>query len=148
MKPTPIRWPRAVWFAAGIVVVALALGAMFVRHHAATPAHAAAAGTPTSSTAAMRVAIDPETGTLGMPTGDQAKALDLPAEPQGEAPVRTLADGTLQVDFQGRGRAYAVARVGADGKVATDCVTDANGARRFLLGAGAEKPVVDGREVK
>ena len=135
-------------FAGGIAVAALALGAMVVHRHVATrpPAKAVAASSPAA--AAMRVAIDPETGTLGLPTSEEAQGLDLPAEPQGQAPVRVLAGGTIQVDLRGRARNYAVARLGADGRVATDCVTNATTARRFLLGAGADTNRVDGRDMK
>lgn len=145
MKFISIRVPRTAWFAGAIVAAALALGAMLVHRHTVTAAHAAA---PSPATAAMRVAIDPETGQIGLPSSEDAKALAMPAEPQGEAPVRVLADGTTQIDMRGRGLTYAVARVGADGKVATGCATDANDARRFLLGAGTATKAVDGGEVK
>ncbi len=140
------RASGTVWFAGSIILAALVLGAGRVHRQATRPA--AGAVPPSPPVAALRVAIDPETGMLGLPTGDAAKALDLLAEPEGEAPVRVLADGTIQVDLRGRGRSYAVARVDAGGKVVTDCRTDANDARRFLLGAGAETNAVDGREVK
>ncbi len=146
MNRFSVHWvPGAKWFAGVIVIAVLVFGAGLVHRHAATTGQAAA---PAASTAAMRVAMDPETGTLGLAAGEAAGGLDLPAEPQGEAPSRLFADGTLQIDMRGRGRTYAVAQCGADGKIATGCATDANDVRQFLLGAGAAAITVDGRDVK
>jgi len=133
---------RVILFGLALAAAVLATGAALVGD--ATPT---AKGTPPQRTAsAMRIAIDPETGTLGMPTGDAAKALDLPAEPAGDPPVKLLPDGTTIVDMRGRGRNYAIAHVDAAGRIVTSCDPDADRARRDLRSA-ADKDAT-GREVK
>ena len=79
--------------------------------------------------AGMVVAIDPETGQLGMPTPGQMRAL-APAE----AAALNLSDqglvefagpeGAVGINVNGRFQAYYVVRIGPDGKKIVTCVDD------------------------
>jgi hypothetical protein len=103
---------------------------------AAGAAHAATAPAP----AAMRAGIDPETGALGMPVDADSKALALPV-PQGPPPqIEVLADGTLRMNVKGHYRNFSVARVGAGGRIETECTHDIDAAQRFLDCEGHAAP--------
>lgn len=75
----------------------------------------------------MVAAIDPETGTLGPPSPDQAHAiasaqrLSLSRTPDGLVEIHR-ADGAVGIDLQGRFRDYAVVRMGPDGKPVLGCL--------------------------
>src|SRR5262245_22310036 len=132
---------RVILFGLALAAAVLATGAALVGD--ATPT---AKGNALQHASAMPIALDPETGTYSLPTGDAAKALDLPAEPAGDPPVKVLPDGTTLVDMRGRARNYAIAHVDAAGRIVTSCDPDADRARRDLLSA-ADKDA-NGREVK
>ena len=89
--------------------------------------------------AALRVAIDPETGQLGLPTSEQAAALDkangVPAQDSFAGLHEVVhPDGSAIVDLQGRFMCYSVARLGTDGKLHTDCVQGEAAAGKALHG--------------
>ena len=102
----------------------------------AAPHETAANAQATGSTAAgMRVAIQPESGDLVPPSPEQAAELDALAgtSKATEPPrVQVLPDGTILVDTRGRLESYSVARIGADGRIETDCASSADAAKRFL----------------
>jgi hypothetical protein len=105
----------------------------------------------TPGTAAMRAAIDPETGQLV--TGPAAERLaETGADKQADAELEQMLsrsdaglqqvhrpDGTVSVNLEGRFMSASVARIGADGKVETLCAEDAAAAEAFL----ADKPGTD-----
>jgi len=75
----------------------------------------------------MVVAIDPETGQLGLPTPEQyaeltAEKVGLNHTSEGLAPAQRLPDGTLIVNLDGRFAEYSVVKVGPDGKRIFGCV--------------------------
>jgi hypothetical protein len=98
---------------------------------AATPAARRAAPVPSSGivpgSAGMVIAIDPETGQVGMPSSEQLAELKLTEteaishEDDGLTQVRH-ADGSFTVHLQGRYQEYAVIRKAADGTTVTGCV--------------------------
>ena len=96
-------------------------------------------------TAAMRVAIDPETGVLGpAPAADKAADADLQRmlRRDSEGLVEIIhPDGSASIDLQGRFMNASLARLGADGEVETICTTDHDHAEDFLSGAGASPEV-------
>ena len=75
----------------------------------------------------MIVAIDPETGALGPPSPEQARALRAAG---GEALSRSTEglieihrpDGAVGLDLQGRFQDYATVRIGPDGKPIFRCL--------------------------
>jgi len=75
----------------------------------------------------MVVAIDPETGALGMPSPEQSRALVSPGSatlsrlPEGVVEIRGAA-GAAGLDLQGRFQDYAVVRMGPDGKCSYGCI--------------------------
>lgn len=77
--------------------------------------------------AGMVIAIDPETGEVGMPNAEQLAAMNLTEdeaashEDDGLTAVRSP-DGTVTVHLQGRYQEYAVIRKAADGTNVTGCV--------------------------
>ena len=75
----------------------------------------------------MVIAVDPETGTLGMP---ERSALDLPTIEEFQAQARKEAeglvtvhhaDGSESIEHQGRFTDYAVIHIGPDGKPLFTC---------------------------
>ncbi len=100
----------------------------------ATPATPAIA----MGTHSMRAYLDPETGTLGsMPTATtlSAKSLDPALSRSSEGLVqKTLPDGTVMVDLQGRFQNASLAHLDTDGAVQVICTEDASCAHRFLEG--------------
>lgn len=105
----------------------------------------------TPGTAALRAAIDPETGQLV--TGPEATRLSgAGSDKQADAELEQMLsrsdaglqqvhrpDGTVSVNLEGRFMSASVARIGADGKVETLCAEDAAAAEAFL----ADKPGTD-----
>ncbi|MEO6463678.1 MAG: hypothetical protein ABIP29_11440 [Candidatus Eisenbacteria bacterium] len=75
----------------------------------------------------MMIAIDPETGEVGMPSPAQISEMNLSEdeaashEDDGLTQVRS-ADGTVTVHLQGRYQEYAVIRKAADGTNVVGCV--------------------------
>ena len=108
-------------------------------------------GISTPGTAALRAAIDPETGQLV--TGPAAARLaETGADKQAEADLEQMLsrsdaglqqvhrpDGTVSVNLEGRFMSASVARLGADGRVETLCAEDAAAAEAFL----ADRPATD-----
>lgn len=111
------------------------------RDRAAKQPVAAPRPTPPLGGAGVRVAIDPATGELGLPSPEQARLLGAAEE---AALSRSsvglhqvyLPDGTVMIDLQGRFMDYLVARVDASGKLRVGCVDDGDGVRRLLRGRG------------
>lgn len=99
----------------------------------------------------MIVALDPESGMLGLPTPEQAAALSrsavltrseeemLSRSTEGLRETR-LADGTVLLDLQGRFQEFSVARIGADGKITFECLSDVASVRQALRGTLAPAP--------
>lgn len=158
MRSTSLR----VWLFTGCLLVAAAVSAS-----ACDPAQPVAS--PSLRTVArpqpfllgmmgMIVAIDPETGMLGLPTAEQSAALSRAAtlsRAEEEMLSRSfvglrefrLADGTVGLDLGGRFQEFSVARIGADGRVTFDCLSDPTAVRRALVApvplvAPAPAPVV------
>lgn len=105
---------------------------------------AAKAQAPSAGMAGMVVAIDPESGELGMPSAEQLAELHLTesdqvSRDQGGVVVRN-ADGSLTLDLQGRGQDYAVVRRTADGKLVVGCTDHPEDADHLhLTPAGLEE---------
>jgi len=114
-----------------------------------TVATATATVAPGTATAGMVVAIDPETGQLGMPTPEQmAELLDAQAAAEIEG-LNHSSDGLVQIQHPdghvtlrtgGRFMEFAIARIGPDGRVTYDCVSS-HEALKHALEALAPKPV-------
>lgn len=112
---------------------------------AATPLYAQQAAvdpSPATATqsvveAGQRVGIDSETGGLRGLTTEEARVLvdsligTLNQSDAGLAPT-VLPSGARIVNLDGRFEAAALAKIGADGKVVTECVTTKEEAERFL----------------
>lgn len=95
--------------------------------------------------AAMRVAVDPETGTLGpAPAGDKAADVRLQQmlrrDTEGLEQV-VHPDGSVSVDLQGRFMNASLARITEDGEIETTCTTDHDHAADYLAGEGATREV-------
>jgi hypothetical protein len=101
--------------------------------------------------AAMRVRLDPESGTLLLDTSPMAtnKATDLEAmlSRSDEGLVSEfLPNGTVRVDLQGRFQNASVAHIGADGRIHTNCTDQLHEAQDHLTGtdhAASEAPVLE-----
>jgi hypothetical protein len=111
----------------------------------ATPAgrRTGAAVPATPGSAGMVVAIDPETGELGLPSAEQAAALRPQRTTDGMEGLREIrhGDGAVTiVDLQGRLLEYSVVHIGTDGKVQLRCVHGADQADAALR-APAAPPV-------
>jgi len=85
----------------------------------------------------MVVAVDPETGQLGMPEREAA-ALTIDElqemarrEAQGLVTIHH-SDGSETINHQGRFADYAIVRMGSDGRLLFDCVSGTPGLRGAL----------------
>jgi hypothetical protein len=95
---------------------------------AAAPASPRTSATAPRGTAGMVVAIDPETGELGMPSAQQLEELhaqgmpseDLNYSDAGLTPV-VHPNGMVSLDLQGRFQEYATIHVGPDGRKIVGC---------------------------
>src|SRR5262245_1823964 len=98
------------------------------RVSATLPPNPAASGIAASPAAGMVVARDPETGELGMPSPEQMRAIGrhqamiVRNTPEGFTEIRK-ADGSVGLVLNGKLQSYSVARIGADGKPTTQCIT-------------------------
>ena len=137
MRAFGVAWSiRRVAAAAGVVaVVAVAAWAGLVRPllprlpSRQTPEPPAAqAARAAAGTAAMRVARDPVTGDLGMPSAADAPMFGSLPEPAAEPRVEILPDGMMILHHEQHFRNYSLAHVGPDGRVVADCVTGADAA--------------------
>jgi hypothetical protein len=94
------------------------------------PAPVTAATTPStgivSGSAGMVIAIDPETGEVGMPNAEQLAELkvndDLSVTRDAGGIQTTLLNGTVIMDLQGTNMDYAVVRKAKDGSNVVGCV--------------------------
>jgi hypothetical protein len=94
------------------------------------PAPVIAATTPStgivSGSAGMVIAIDPETGEVGMPNAEQLAELkvndDLSVSRDAGGIQTTLLNGTVIMDLQGTNMDYAVVRKAKDGSNVVGCV--------------------------
>ena len=81
-----------------------------------------------SAVAGMVVARDPETGELGLPSPEQMREIGrhqaeiVRNTPDGLTEIRR-ADGSVGVLLNGKIQSYSIARVGADGRPTTQCLT-------------------------
>lgn len=82
----------------------------------------------TPGSASMILAVDPETGQLGLPSSTLQRALSIEemqalarAEAQGLATVRNP-DGSETLNHEGRFADHSIVRVGGDGKPVFECV--------------------------
>lgn len=123
-----------------------ALAAMRQASASSTPAnHTSTTQAPGS--AGMVVALDPETGTFGMPSAEQARELEeqmkasLSHSDEGLVVVHHP-DGSSSVDLQGRFQCMSIAKIGADGRVHTTCVQDHGAALHALDPATPSGPEV------
>ena len=77
----------------------------------------------------MLVAIDPETGELGMPNAEQVAEMKLSdadmVSREGYVEVHH-ANGMVSIDLQGRGQDYMVVRKGPNGRDAIGCIHNPN----------------------
>ncbi|MFT7698207.1 MAG: hypothetical protein ACI8S7_000019 [Candidatus Krumholzibacteriia bacterium] len=112
----------------------------------------------TPGTAAMRAAIDPETGELV--TGPDALRLSNPTDADKAAAMENMLsrstegleevhhpDGRVSVHLQGRFMSASVARINEEGKVETLCTEDMKAAEDFLSEAQPETDA-NGLEVR
>ncbi len=128
VRPTH-RLP-AVW----LPLVALALVILTLPNptHLAPPPE----GSAPAGGVSMRIHIDPETGHL-LPLSSSPELSTKAAMPnlsrsmEGLSP-KTLPNGSVMVNLQGRFQNATIARIGSDGKVHTICTEDARTAQRFL----------------
>ncbi len=96
--------------------------------------------------AGMIVALDPESGAIGMPSARQADALlrseeNMLSRSTEGLTAQYLPDGTVFLDLQGRFQEFSVARIGADGRVIFECLSNAD-AVRSALRAPLPRPAV------
>lgn len=80
---------------------------------------------PPSGSAGMVVAIDPETGALGMPSAEQLSELKLSDDEtssRGGGVLVHHANGMVSLDLQGRNQDYAVVKKAKDGTNVIGCV--------------------------
>ena len=131
---------RLAW--SGGALAALGLGFALAFYIGGPSPDSLAAGSPASEfpvgSAALRVAIDPETGAL-VPDRNPVKSLDpdlqnmLSRSSAGLTEVHHP-DGHVSVDLQGRFMSASVARLDDDGQVETTCVENAPAVEDFLRG--------------
>jgi len=151
-----VRNPLIPGAAAALVALALlaacapADATVVRRSHARARQHAAAA--PTAATATpgtagaqgLVVAVDPETGRLGLPSADQMLLLS-PSERTGLMRTTTglvavrLPNGAMMINLQGRFMDYSVVGIDSCGRPRLGCVDDAGALSRWL-DAGAPAP--------
>lgn len=107
---------------------------LYAQHAAVDPSPAT---TQSVADAGQRVGIDSETGGLRGLTSEEARVLidtligTLNQSDAGLAPT-VLPSGARIVNLDGRFEAAALAKIGADGKIVTECVTTKDEAERFL----------------
>jgi hypothetical protein len=139
----------------GAMLGATAVVATLAFWAAATMRQSSASTTPANhtsttqapGTAGMVVAIDPETGTVGMPSAEQMKAFDEQMKSslnQSDVGLEFInhPDGSTSVDLQGRYQSVSIAKIGADGRPQTTCVDTHEAARAALDGTAPVGPEV------
>lgn len=106
---------------------------------------------PATAGAALRVRLDPETGTIVPVTDLSQKELAqqmkrmLNRSAEGLPEVRH-ADGGVAMHLRGRFQSLSVATADADGQVRTGCVTSVRELDRFLSGATGATTTPDEQE--
>jgi len=147
--------PRRILSRAGLatLVVAAVLTVVFVANENNTKV-TSESGLLAPGTAALRAALDPETGSLvtgpdahrilaGTTGGDKATDAEmarmLSRSTEGLHEVHHP-DGRVSVNLQGRFMNASVARLGADGAVEQLCAEDLAEAEAFLAGAASAEP--------
>jgi len=135
----------------GLLAVAM-LGVALAPH----PARAASAPvTPMwrlacPAAAGMMVAIDPETGQLGMPTPEQRErwleksGTRLRVQSGRPAPVYHP-NGMVSLDVRSWMREFTVVRIGAEGKARLSCFDDQKSARHAVRTPAAIPPATEDR---
>ncbi len=139
----------------GAMLGATAVVAMLAFWAIAATRQSSASSTPSNHTtttqapgsAGMVVALDPETGTFGLPSAEQAKALEQQMKAslnQTDAGLLFVnhPDGSTSVDLQGRFQSMSVAQIGPDGRARTTCVETQEAARAALDGTAPIGPEV------
>lgn len=115
---------------AGLLTILVLLGLAFCNAGAGdAPRPSSSAASPPSvemmaPSAAMRVAIDPETGHITVPGPDASGLMPLWSMnrlPNAPLPVTHLADGSLMIDLTGIFLTHAVASIGWHGRPALGC---------------------------
>ena len=104
--------------------------------------------TEPDGSAGMVVGIDPETGTIGMPSREFRDAMQ--NDPRGPAMSRSMEglrvihkpDGSKMVDLQGRFQEYSVVRITSDGRKEQSCV-QGSGVAAALAETANEEPDAD-----
>lgn len=88
-------------------------------------------------TAGQQAAVDPKTGKVRTPTPEELQVLTESLKnnesTEGLAP-RTLPNGTVAIDLQGRFESSMIAKKEADGTISRACVSNAKQAEAFLKG--------------
>jgi hypothetical protein len=132
-RPRPS--PHLVRLVTVLVVAALALPAAAsartksAKHRPHPPGTAAVLPAPVPAGAGAVIAVDPETGRLGLPSPEQMRELTaaertgLLRTAEGLTQVQ-LPDGSWMSDLQGRFQTFSVVRLGPDGEFRLDCVDD------------------------
>jgi hypothetical protein len=140
MHPSRSLW---IWGLASLLLLSFGLVAAAGRggHSSSPPADAAPAA---PGTAALRVAIDPESGTLvpAPPSLDAKADVDLQTMLSRSSEGLTKVvhpDGHVSVLLEGRFQNAAVARIGDGGKVETACVERPEDAEAFRRGDTASQ---------
>lgn len=112
------------------VLTVLAVGAVFLAVGATLDDSITAPGPRSENpgSAGLRVAIDPESGTIVPLTAADKAAIDARTQnmlSQSTAGLTEVhhADGSVSVNLEGRFQSQTVARINPDGTVTTDCVT-------------------------
>ncbi len=97
----------------------------------------------------MILAVDPETGQLGLPSSSLQRALTTEemqalarAEAQGLATVRNP-DGSETLNHEGRFADHSIVRVGRDGKPVVQCVNGEGQREHALHSAQTVKPAAE-----
>jgi hypothetical protein len=106
--------------------------------HAARIATTKRIAAPAPAQAGMVVAVDPESGQLGMPTAEQLEALgvsnNLALDDSDAGLVQVVhPNGSVGVDLQGRFQEYSVIRITSDGRRVVECTPTRKEAARLML---------------
>lgn len=141
-------WMRRAAAALLAVVLAVCAGSPDAPGGRPAPREGANSQPQNARTDAMRVALDPETGALGMPSA--ASPVEILQEPSAAPRVETLPNGMMILHHDGHFRNYSLAERDAGGRVRTHCAAGAAAAREVLTKTPADSVARDayGREVR
>ncbi len=117
--PDPVSVPAPAAIAAPVVAAPVAVAPKAI---APTPAPGVVAGS-----AGMVIAIDPETGVVGLPTPEQMDEMKITEDDAVSRSAAGLvevrhASGAVSIDLQGRFQDYAIVRRAADGTLTFGCI--------------------------